>query len=124
MSVEVARLTVRDGSELRVGRAIVLSVAWGAGAGIGVALGAVLTALGGAGVPGLSGLQLGTDLVVVPWVVGGLVAAGHLGGTLLLGLIRGRRARQDAAQDDERNERSRDDGVDRKVGSKVPPSQS
>lgn len=119
----MARPKARDGSDLRVGRALVLSAAWGAGAGVGVALGAVLTAMGGAGAPGLSGLEAGTDLVVVPWVVGAVVAAGHLGGTLLLGSVRGRRLRDGGAQHDQRHERRGDDDVDRKVGAEVPPPQ-
>jgi hypothetical protein len=119
----VARLAARDGSDLRVGRAVLLSVAWGAGAAAGVALGAVLTAMGGAGAPGLSGLQAGSDLVVVPWIVGGVVAVGHLAGTLLLGVVRGRRVRECAAQDDERHERRGEDGVDGQVGAEVPPPQ-
>lgn len=120
----MTRLAARDGSDLRVGRALVLSGAWGAGAAAGVAFGAVLTALGGAGAPGLSGLDAGSDLVVTPWVVGAAVVVGHLGWTLLLGLVRGRRPRESEAQDDERDERRGDHGVDGQVGAEVPPTQS
>ena len=72
------RPAARDGSPLRWGRTLLLSAAWGVGAGGGVALGAVLTAVSGAGAPGLSGLDAGTDLTVAPWVVGGAVFVLHL----------------------------------------------
>jgi hypothetical protein len=118
-----ARLAARDGSPLRAGRVFVLSASWGIGAGLGVALGAVLTSVSGAGAPGLSGLDATSELVVVPWIVGGAVLMGHLAVTLATALVRGSRTRQAPPQREERDERRPEDGIDGHVGAEVPPSQ-
>lgn len=116
----MSRLAARDRSPLRWGRTLLLSVSWGIGAGAGVALGAVLTAVSGAGAPGLSGLDAGTDLTVAPWIVGGAVFVLHLTWTLLVALVRGHRSRHRGAHERKDHQEHPEDGVDGQVGAEVP----
>jgi hypothetical protein len=117
------RLAARDGSPLRAGRAILLSVAWGIGAGLGVALGAVLTSVSGAGAPGLSGLDVTSELIVVPWLAAIVVVLLHLFATVGVGLIRGRRSVKAPAQEHEGDQSGPEYRVDGHVGTEVPSSQ-
>lgn len=106
------RLAHRDGSPMPLSHALVLSASWGAGAAIGVALGAVLTAVSGAGAPGVSSVQPVFDLIVVPVLAGAVVFLVHFGVTLGIATVRARRAPERDAQADERGEDEREDGVE------------
>jgi hypothetical protein len=116
-------LVQRDGSPLRPGRSVLLSASWGAGAFVGVALGAVLSAVSGSGAPGLQDLDLSAELGWWPLLVGGGVLAAHLLSTLAVAFVRGQRSRGPEAQGDHEDEGRSDDDVDRQVGSEVPASQ-
>lgn len=83
-------LVGRSGAPLRLGDALLWSVAWGAGAAIGVALGAWLTAVGGAGAPGAQALEVTSDFVVLPALAFGAVVASHFAFQLALAALRGR----------------------------------
>jgi hypothetical protein len=121
--VGAARFAARDGSPLRARRVVVLSATWGIGAGLGVALGAVLTSVSGAGAPGLSGLDVTSELVVVPWLVGAAVMLLHLFATLGVGFVRAHRAVHTPAQQEQGDERGPKDGVEGQIGTEVPPSE-
>ena len=107
------RLAHGDGSPMPLARALLLSASWGVGAAIGVALGAVLTAVSGAGAPGASAVEPVSDLIVVPLLAGSVVFLVHLGVTLGVASIRARRARERDAQGHERGEGEPDDRVER-----------
>lgn len=114
------RLGARDGSRLGWGRVLVLSASWGIGAGAGVALGAVLTSVSGAGAPGLSGLDPGTDLTVAPWIVGGAVFVIHLAWSLIFALVRGRRSRDRVPGQGKGDQQRAEEGVGGEVGAEIP----
>jgi hypothetical protein len=116
-------LVERDGSALRIGRAFMLACSWGLGAAAGVALGAVLSAVSGAGAPGLAGIDLSAELGWWPLVVGGGVLCSHVAFTFMVALVRGQRSRGGEAQGDHGYEGRGDEGVERQVGPEVPPSQ-
>jgi hypothetical protein len=122
--VGASRLAARDGSPLRMGRALVLSASWAFGAGAGVALGAILTSLSGAGAPGVSGLDVTSELVVIPWIAAGAVLVAHFCGTLLVAAVRGRRSREGPPGEEQRGEDRSQPGVDGQVGAEVPPAQA
>jgi hypothetical protein len=113
----------RDPSLLPVWRRVLMSAGWGVGVGAGVALGAVLTAVSASGVPGLAGLDVFSDLVALPWLSGLVVFLVHLGFTLGLAVVRGRRTPEIEAQPDQDGEREPEHGVEGHVGTEVPPSQ-
>jgi hypothetical protein len=94
-------LVQRDGSPLRPGRTALLAASWGAGAAVGVALGAVLSATSGAGAPGLTGIDLSAELGWWPLVVGGGVFAAHLLLTLAFAFVRGQRSSGPHSQGDQ-----------------------
>ncbi len=118
-----ARLAARDGSPLRAGRVFILSASWGLGTGLGVALGAVLTAVSGAGAPGLSGVDVTSELLVIPWIAAGVVFLVHLGVTMTAGLVRGRRARQAPPEHEQGGEGGSKNRVDGHVEREVPSAQ-
>ena len=70
--------------------ALFWSLTWGVGAGLGVALGGWLTAVGGSGAPGAGGMDIGTDLVGLPFAVLGVVTLVHLVAQILASAVRGR----------------------------------
>lgn len=84
----------RKGERLRLPEALFWSLSWGVGAGIGVALGGWLTVVGGSGAPGTGGLEIGTDLVVLPLATLAVVTILHLSGQLVASALRGRRQAQ------------------------------
>ena len=84
----------RDGERLRLSEALSWSVSWGVGAGLGVALGGWLTVVGGSGAPGTGGLEMGTDLVLLPLATLAVVTTLHLVGQLIASALRGRRHTQ------------------------------
>lgn len=61
---------------------------WGVGAGIGVALGGWLTAVGGAGAPGVEALDLVEDVLLLPLLAGGVVFLAHLVGQIIVHAVR------------------------------------
>jgi hypothetical protein len=69
-------------------RGLFWAATWGVGAGIGVALGGWLTAVGGAGAPGVESLNLFEDVVLLPLLAGGAVFFVHLAGQLIVHVIR------------------------------------
>jgi len=69
-------------------RAVFWAATWGVGAGIGVALGGWLTAVGGAGAPGVESLDLMEDVVLLPVLAGGVVFLVHLAGQLAIHGVR------------------------------------
>lgn len=83
-------LAGRSGAPFRPGDALLWSAAWGAGAAIGVALGAWLTAVGGAGAPGAQALEVTSDFVVLPALAFAAVAASHFAFQVALAVLRGR----------------------------------
>lgn len=88
------------------------ALGWGLGVGAGVALGAYLTAVGGAGAPGVSSLET-SDIAVLPLASAGVafvfVIVAHLGASLVAGVLRARRSDED--HDDK--ERTEDDRIAR-----------
>lgn len=82
------RLAERGGGPFSPGRAAVFSVAWGLGAGIGVAAGAFLTVVGEAGAPGMDSLDFGSDIIALPLAVA--VGVGALHAALQLGVAAAR----------------------------------
>ncbi len=76
-----------------VGRAVFWAATWGVGAAIGVAVGGWLTAVGGAGAPGVESLELAEDLLVLPGLAGLAVFGIHLLGQGLIGLVGSLRSR-------------------------------
>jgi hypothetical protein len=117
-------LVQRDGSPLRPGRTALLAASWGVGAALGVALGAVLSAMSGAGAPGLTELDLSAELGWWPLIVGGGVFAAHLLLTLAVAFVRDHRSRGPDAQCDEDEEGRPGDDVEGQVGAEVPAAQS
>jgi len=79
----------RDRERFRLAEALFWSATWGVGAAIGVALGGWLTVVGGSGAPGSGGLDVSTDLVVLPVATFVVVCAIHLCGQLLAATVRG-----------------------------------
>lgn len=73
-------------------RGLFWAATWGVGTGIGVALGGWLTAVGGAGAPGVEALDLVEDVVLLPLLAGGAVFFVHLAGQLIVYAIRGARS--------------------------------
>lgn len=69
-------------------RALFWAATWGVGAGIGVALGGWLTAVGGAGAPGVESLDLMEDVLLLPLLAGGVVFLVHLAGQLVFHGVR------------------------------------
>ncbi|MBE0475986.1 MAG: hypothetical protein IBX62_02680 [Coriobacteriia bacterium] len=59
-------------------RALARAVPWAVGAALGVAAGAYLTAVGGAGAPGASALDAWVDLVALPALAFAAMLAAHL----------------------------------------------
>ncbi|GAB4273610.1 MAG: hypothetical protein Kow0056_00850 [Coriobacteriia bacterium] len=57
------------------------SLAWGIGAGLGVATGAWLTVVGEAGAPGVESLDLSSDVIGLPLAAAAIVTAAHFLGT-------------------------------------------
>lgn len=115
-----AILVARDGTPVSLRRLALLSGAWGAGAGAGVAAGAVLTAVGGSGAPGLAGVDVTSELLVAPWLVVVAVFAVHFGVCTLAARVRGERSRRREAQQQEHGESRAEDGVDGQIGREVP----
>ena len=72
----------------RIGRGVFWAATWGVGAAIGVAVGGWLTAVGGAGAPGVESLELAEDLIVLPALAGLSVFGLHIVGQVVLGSIR------------------------------------
>lgn len=75
---------------LSPGDVLFWALTWGVGAAGGVALGGWLTVVGGSGAPGSEGLDVVTDLVVLPVVALLLVTLGHLGVQIVSAAIRRR----------------------------------
>ncbi|HEX9093889.1 MAG TPA: hypothetical protein VF902_07895 [Coriobacteriia bacterium] len=113
----------RDDSLKPIGRSILLAAGWGLGVGAGVALGAVLTAVSGTGSPGLQGVDVSLDLVIVPLAAGSAVFLAYLASVLVLEVVRGRRAAQVDAQPDDGEQGEAEKGVDGQVGTEVETSQ-
>ncbi len=84
-----------------IGRRLFWALTWGTGVAIGVAAGGWLT-IAGSGVVGLESPDLMTDLVVLPVIVGALVAVVHFAGSLVVGVFRKTRASDGDYDDDER----------------------
>lgn len=74
------------------------ALSWGVGVGIGVALGAYLTAVGGVGSPGVEGLDL-SETLTLPVAAGGFVFVAVLGVQTIVVLIR--RVRTDNRRDEQ-----------------------
>lgn len=79
----------RDRERFRIMEALFWSMTWGAGTAIGVALGGWLTVVGGSGAPGAGGLDVWTDLVVLPALTFAVVFTVHLCGQLVAATVRG-----------------------------------
>ncbi|TDB38968.1 MAG: hypothetical protein D9V44_04655 [Actinobacteria bacterium] len=97
-------LLARGGEPVRWTAALGWACTWALGAALGVALGGYLTLTSGAGAPGQSALDPTTDLVILPIAAFGIVFALHLGGQLVLGVIRGRRVAQPQSERYHRDE--------------------
>lgn len=67
------------------------ALTWGVGVGVGVALGAYLTAVGGVGSPGVEGLDL-SETFTLPVAAGGVMFVFVLGLEALLAIVRRSRA--------------------------------
>jgi len=65
---------------------------WAAGAAIGVALGAWLTVVSGAGAPGVQSLDIAEDLLMLPALTGVAVFLVYLAGSGVVALVRARTA--------------------------------
>lgn len=63
------------------------ALTWGVGVGVGVALGAYLTAVGGVGSPGVEGLDL-SETFTLPVAAGGIVFVSVLGIEALVAVLR------------------------------------
>lgn len=63
------------------------ALTWGVGVGVGVALGAYLTAVGGVGSPGVEGLDL-SETFTLPVAAGGIVFVTVLGIEALVAVVR------------------------------------
>lgn len=63
------------------------ALTWGVGVGVGVALGAYLTAVGGVGSPGVEGLDL-SETFTLPVAAGGIVFVVVLGIETLVAVMR------------------------------------
>lgn len=79
----------RDGVEFSFARAVLWAAAWGVGAAVGVALGGWLTLVGAAGAPGTAGLDIVSDLVIVPLGAFVVVTGVHLAGQHIVAMLRG-----------------------------------
>lgn len=77
-------------------RAVFWAVTWGVGVAAGVAGGAWLSAISGAGAPGVSALDPGKDLLALPAIAGVLTLAVHLAGQVARAWRRGKRAEREA----------------------------
>jgi len=86
-------LVSKKGSPLSLRRAVLLAGSWGLGASLGVALGAWLTVVGEAGAPGVEGLQLGTDLFLLPVLAFVSVFTVHVVAQIATAWVRGKRRR-------------------------------
>ncbi len=62
----------------RLGRAVVWASSWALGAALGVAGGAYLTVVGQAGAPGVTAIEPGTDLLLLPALAFATVFVVHL----------------------------------------------
>lgn len=69
------------------------ALTWGAGVAAGVALGAYLTAVGGAGAPGVTALDR-SELVTLPLLSGGVTVFAVLLFDLIGGFVRTRASRE------------------------------
>lgn len=83
----------QDSATRIAARGVFWAATWGLGAGLGIALGGWLTAVGGAGAPGTESLDLVQDVVVLPLLFGGAVFVIHLGGQLLVAAVKASRSR-------------------------------
>jgi hypothetical protein len=76
------------GHRFRLGRAAVWASSWALGAALGVAAGAYLTVVGQAGAPGVTAIEPGTDLLLLPALAFAAVFVVHLGIRVVLHLVR------------------------------------
>ena len=84
-----------------MGQRLFWSLTWGVGVALGVAAGGWLT-IAGSGVVGLDSPDLMNDLVVLPLIVGSLVALAYFLGSFVVGLFRKARPSDAHGDDDER----------------------
>jgi hypothetical protein len=78
---------------------------WGVGAAIGVAVGGWLTAVGGAGAPGVESLDLTEDVLLLPLLTGLAVFSAHILLQLVVGFVRrGRAGASDGDSEDDQRE--------------------
>ena len=96
-------LADKTGGPFRPARAVLWSVGWALGAGIGVALGGWLTLAGGSGAPGAEAIDPTLDLVILPAVAAGIVFVAHAAFQVSVAAIRGR-AQQRTGRDGEDDE--------------------
>jgi len=92
-------VTPHDKEErVRLSEALFWALTWGIGVGGGVALGGWLTVVGGSGAPGVGGLDVGGDLIVLPLSVAALVMLVHLLGQYVASVLRGRSRKRAQSQ--------------------------
>jgi len=72
--------------------AVFWAATWGIGVACGVALGAWLTVVSGAGAPGVQSLDIAEDLLLLPVLAGVAVFLLHLAGSGVVAWVRGRTA--------------------------------
>jgi len=92
---------------------------WAFGTGLGVALGAYLTVTSGAGAPGGEAVGTVREFLTLPAIAALGVFAVYVVGALLARLVGGRLAHRPAADDNEEDHGSGDDGVKRQLGREV-----
>ncbi len=85
-------LSGRDGQPLRPLAIVGWASTWALGAALGVALGGYLTLVSGSGAPGTAGLDVVTDLVVLPLGAFAAVFGVYVIGRIVAGLVRSSRA--------------------------------
>lgn len=91
----------RHRERFRLAEALFWSASWGLGAALGVALGGWLTLVGGAGAPGVQGLDPTVDLGLLPLGAFAVVALVHLIGQVIAAILRGRAEARGKHEDDE-----------------------
>ena len=100
-------------------RRLLMSAGWGVGVAAGVALGAVLTIVSGSGAPGLAGLDVTSDLVLIPLACGAAVFLVHFAFSVAIGAVKRARTGEMGAKRDQQEEGAAEDRVERQVGTEV-----